>query len=892
MRADTIFIIKGKIYPSVVSCKKSTYRNGYVYQVTVQGKEGYYTRNYSLDDVDWYPHCKTLRGDFRYKDADGRYRIAHTVHYYGDRPSSPSYVGLEQSNGWIEYLPYKRTCLEESVKDGAGSLLFYLNDLAGLSQMGDGSGDPISLEQKYARCRFIFSGGLFAKYLMPGRYPLKSSREPHLLVFPFGCNAGQWESTRNAFSNDVSVVQGPPGTGKTQTILNIVANAVIQGKSVQVVSNNNSAVANVQEKLEKGGYGFLCAMLGSNDNKETFLNGQTGEHLIPNKWKRSEAECRDIAERLKRISGNLGSYFDSVARIAVLGDEISQYEQQRVRMDKVSIPRRARRIASAKLFRLLFLLDEERRRGRRSAKGALLSWLYGFGREPDRNAISTAASLNHHNEQKQELGKLKRWVQAFEPQYKSYVDLSREFFNAVLYERYDGPGKRDIYSKEDLWRISDRFIKDYPVVLSTIFSATTNISDEVPFDMLIMDEASQADVAAGALALNSARSAVIVGDDKQLPNVVPENIMRQADALAAKYDVLDGYRFTGNSFLSSVCKVFPDIPVAFLREHYRCESRIIGFCNKQFYGGRLIPMLGQSEAPSMTVIKTVEGNHARGKANLRQAEEAVHQVEELLKDYDDIGIIVPYNSQAELIRSLLQQYNIDMDIPVSTVHKFQGREKDAIILCTVDNEIREFVDDPHLLNVAVSRARKHFTLIVNGGNITDGNIKDLVAYTDYCTGDVLQGSVCSVFDMLYDQYARQREDFVKNGPRHSQYLSENIMMNLLESLISQPEYMKYGVLFQYPLINLVPQGCVLTEEEEAFAARSWTLVDFLVYNKTTRLPALVIEVDGMSFHKEGSRQWERDRLKDSVLLKAGVKLLRLPTNGSGEREKIINALNS
>ena len=65
--------------------------------------------------------------------------------------------------------------------------------------------------------------------------------------------------------NQISVIQGPPGTGKTQTILNIIANILISGKNVVIVSNNNSATLNVLEKLEKDKYGmdFLVAALGN-----------------------------------------------------------------------------------------------------------------------------------------------------------------------------------------------------------------------------------------------------------------------------------------------------------------------------------------------------------------------------------------------------------------------------------------------------------------------------------------------------------------------------------------------------------------------------------------------------------------------------------------------------
>lgn len=80
--------------------------------------------------------------------------------------------------------------------------------------------------------------------------------------------------------NQISVIQGPPGTGKTQTILNIIANILISGKNVVIVSNNNSATLNVLEKLEKDKYGmdFLVATLGNSDNKAKFIADQTGRY--------------------------------------------------------------------------------------------------------------------------------------------------------------------------------------------------------------------------------------------------------------------------------------------------------------------------------------------------------------------------------------------------------------------------------------------------------------------------------------------------------------------------------------------------------------------------------------------------------------------------------------
>ncbi len=65
-----------------------------------------------------------------------------------------------------------------------------------------------------------------------------------------------------------------------------------------------------------------------------------------------------------------------------------------------------------------------------------------------------------------------------------------------------------------------------------------------------------------------------------------------------------------------------------------------------------------------------------------------------------------------------------------------------------------------------------------------------------------------------------------------------------------------------------------------------THVDFLIYNRITKAPVLAIEVDGFNFHKEGTRQAERDKRKDFIFQKYGIPLLRLATNGSGEIERI------
>ncbi len=132
---------------------------------------------------------------------------------------------------------------------------------------------------------------------------------PSVLIYPFGCNYSQMEAVRKAFSNDFSLIQGPPGTGKTHTILNIVANAIINNKSVAVVSGNNEATRNVEEKLEKEKLSFLTAFLGNKKNIEDFFNKT---HLIPinsiNNWKNitnKQIDKRQLDDLNKKVSNAL-----------------------------------------------------------------------------------------------------------------------------------------------------------------------------------------------------------------------------------------------------------------------------------------------------------------------------------------------------------------------------------------------------------------------------------------------------------------------------------------------------------------------------------------------------------------------------------------------------------
>ena len=128
------------------------------------------------------------------------------------------------------------------------------------------------LTREYERLTNVASNSVLGCYLE--KTPIqKLNCALDNIIFPFSFNLSQKQALENALTSNISVIEGPPGTGKTQSILNIIANlAIMQGKTVAVVSGNNAAVKNVYDKLVKEQYGFFVAPLGNKDNRKDFFD--------------------------------------------------------------------------------------------------------------------------------------------------------------------------------------------------------------------------------------------------------------------------------------------------------------------------------------------------------------------------------------------------------------------------------------------------------------------------------------------------------------------------------------------------------------------------------------------------------------------------------------------
>lgn len=288
----------------------------------------------------------------------------------------------------------------------------------------------------------------------------------------------------------------------------------------------------------------------------------------------------------------------------------------------------------------------------------------------------------------------------------------------------------------------------------------------------------------------------------------------------------------------------------------------------------------------LTAIKTVPGHHTRGHYNQREIDVVRQEIIPTLNDETDIGIITPYNQQ-------VSEFNRQLpSLETATIHKYQGREKDTIIMSVVDDEITEFADDPNLLNVAISRAKKRFFLVVSGNEQKrKGNISELIDYIAYNNFSVTESKINSIFDYLYSHYTTERIAFLAGHRNISEYDSENLTFSLVENILSEyPDFSHLGVLCHTPLKSIIRDWTLLNDEERKYISHNATHLDFLVINHVTKKPVLAIETDGYSFHNKDTDQHRRDEMKNHILEVYGLPLIRLSTTGSGEKDKIIKTL--
>jgi ATP-dependent RNA/DNA helicase IGHMBP2 len=279
------------------------------------------------------------------------------------------------------------------------------------------------------------------------------------------------------------------------------------------------------------------------------------------------------------------------------------------------------------------------------------------------------------------------------------------------------------------------------VVCATAAGADAQLLGDTTFDLVVLDEATQAPDPIALVPLLRGRRAVLAGDPCQLP---PTVIDREAERLGLGTTFFERLRAGPHG---------PDLLRLLVVQH-RMHETIMAFPSEASYEGKLVAHesvarhtlegLGHREDPlrpgPLVLIDTAGKGWAERRdgedpssSNPEQAERSAREVRRLLSrglPPADVALITPYDAQARLLRELLHD-EVQGGLEVGTVDGFQGREKEAIVLDLVrSNEDGQvgFLADTRRMNVALTRARRF--LLVLGDTGTIGNHPYYAAFLD------------------------------------------------------------------------------------------------------------------------------------------------------------------
>lgn len=164
---------------------------------------------------------------------------------------------------------------------------------------------------------------------------------PDDLAIPLSADSSQMLAIAEAAKGKSFVLHGPPGTGKSQTITNLIANALYHGKSVLFVAEKMAALNVVQHRLENIGLAPFCLELHSNKASKSSVLSQLEKSLEVGRIKHPE-KYKASADRLKAMRAGMNGVIDGLhkkhdSNISVY-DAIEQYESYADFKNKVIIP--------------------------------------------------------------------------------------------------------------------------------------------------------------------------------------------------------------------------------------------------------------------------------------------------------------------------------------------------------------------------------------------------------------------------------------------------------------------------------------------------------------------------------------------------------------------------
>ena len=567
-------------------------------------------------------------------------------------------------------------------------------------------------------------------------------------------NQRQREAIVKAREADVTVISGPPGCGKSHTLVALAIDKLAAGETVLITTQNEHAQRAILEILDdvpeipflvfgNPDYDSLSSQIDRMRNQPP---PQWGAEQLAFQEEEVSALKRSIVEALK---------MEEDVEKAIIHQGLFHL------VDDIGIHLRDQTLDILKVEELLSSLTEtEGFLGGWKAKqrGKTLRKMIGARKETSWEDITDAIEQvsSHRNMQRSVIrGGLDlqaTWRQLELAQERLDLITAEMFSNRLREKSQSSDWEQLSRMKHSPTAASSDFLKVAPLWIGTL-ADIERVLPNVPgmFDTVILDEASQISQIDAAPALLRARKAVVIGDEKQLDHVsfVSHEAVQRAiesnpvdDEVAEKLNVRD----------SSIMDVASDHPITWLDEHFRSTPHIIDFSNKHFYNNSLKMMTAH---PSNESSDAIDMQYVEGRRINEVNEVEISETIEALEVFRDakegsVGVVTPFRKQADAIReAALKAFSLqeiqDMDLRIGTVHGFQGSERDTMIVSlAVDSaapSALRFIQDPHLFNVMVTRAknRMHMITSIKREDLPSGLLRSYIDHSDGYTRSVDSG---------------------------------------------------------------------------------------------------------------------------------------------------------
>jgi len=618
--------------------------------------------------------------------------------------------------------------------------------------------------------------------------------KPFYPITPLSLSETQ-EKVLKAIENEKFIaVQGPPGTGKSQTIVNLAAHLISNGKTVLIASKMDKAVDVVAERLNDLGAPFLALRAGRlnyqkqlNEKLKDLVNGNVDidngaedyltaeaqdmkDHLdkmyeFQNKCDKIinlERQWHDIYEDIK-FSGK--TYTTNIYIKNILSEnDIAEFENVFEIIEKNEgksgfFTNVSNHNAKNQLKKLLKLKDLK-------LNNEFLEDLkseYDFAKKDFtlhkiETKIQKTGNIHLMTEQIRQMKKKQKTIainilknrrrQSLVGILKDSVKKNRLKIHARSLVERSLRKQNEILETEDFKPLLDAF----PCWCTTTYA----ISSSIPlkpgmFDVAIIDEASQCDIASCFPVLFRAKKAVVVGDDKQLPHLsflekAKEQSFMNQYGIPNKYQLM--WRFRTNSMFD--VSDYYSMNSIMLDEHFRCLPPIIDFSNEEFYGGRMRIMRKDKVGDKvLELVQVPEGKVDNNiTRNLPEIEAVVKVLHELIVEDErknpqkpvSIGIISPFRAQVDQLKISVSKVLSDHmlkkhQVEIGTAHTFQGDERDIMLIswAFADNSHSQsltFLQKPNLFNVAITRAKNKMINFISHdiSNLPDGHFRNYMAF--------------------------------------------------------------------------------------------------------------------------------------------------------------------